>query len=98
MLVKERNTEHVRQTQFVRQIKRHMLELDLEGPTDLNQYLKEVRAIDRDRYPIIRSILRGATKPEPWFVTTIINGLNLNEEETTALMRLYFESYGVADE
>lgn len=72
----------------------YMLERDIEGPTALNKHLQQVGAINRDRYPIIRSILKGSTKPEPWFFVVIKNGLSLNDEETKELMEQYFESYG----
>lgn len=89
--------EGTRTTPFIRGVKHYMLERDIEGPTALNNHLLEVGAIDRDRYPIIRSILKGATKPEPWFLMVIKNGLSLNDEETKDLMEEYFQSYGVEE-
>lgn len=95
MLAKSK--ENTRTTPFIKSVKHYMLERDIEGPTALNNYLQEVGAIDRDRYPIIRSILKGATKPEPWFLMVIKNGLSLNDKETKELMEQYFESYGAEE-
>lgn len=82
---------------FIRAVKHYMIERDIEGPTALNAHLLNQGAIERDRYPILRSILKGVTRPEPWFLWTIKKGLRLNEEETVELMQLYFESYGAEE-
>jgi hypothetical protein len=71
-----------------------MLEVaDLEGPTDLNDYLLETGVLDRDRYSTIHSYLNDKATPQPWFIPAIIKGLDLDEDQADQLRKVYFDSY-----
>ena len=98
MLTKERERERVKQTPFIRLLKSYMLDHDLEGPTELNNFLLDEGVIDpgdgKGHYGAIHSYLAGNHVPQAWFVRAVLDTLPETEEQANELMRAYFESYG----